>query len=200
MKIKIKPSPKNTNLHTDKGMQLLEHSIETAGVLESISVATDGTIISGHARKKIFDDKEMKPLEIHLKENEYPVIVTNIAPDSKEYYQAQILANTTANKNFNLDFDLIDEIVEEFDIDIEEVGVEVVELENEPDYSLLDEDDEDLQRQTEKMTAGVKKAIQIEFEAEHYEDAYALVKFWREREAYVGGMIMEYLKSEKEKL
>jgi len=50
------------------------------------------------------------------------------------------------------------------------------------------------------MTNGVKKAIQIEFEAEHYEDAYALVKFWREQKAYVGGMIMEYLKAEKEKI
>jgi hypothetical protein len=50
------------------------------------------------------------------------------------------------------------------------------------------------------MTGGVKKAIQIEFEAEHYEEAYALVKFWREKGGYVGGMIMEYLKEEKNKL
>jgi hypothetical protein len=54
--------------------------------------------------------------------------------------------------------------------------------------------------QLEDMTNGVKKAIQIEFEAEHYEEAYALVKFWREKGAYVGGMIIEYLKSEKEKI
>ena len=50
------------------------------------------------------------------------------------------------------------------------------------------------------MTNGVKKAIQIEFELEHYESAFELVKFWRERKAYVGGMIMEYLKAEKEKI
>jgi ParB-like chromosome segregation protein Spo0J len=52
----------------------------------------------------------------------------------------------------------------------------------------------------EGMTNGVKKAIQIEFEAEHYEEAYELVKFWRDKQAYVGGMIMEYLKAEKEKI
>jgi alanyl-tRNA synthetase len=45
-----------------------------------------------------------------------------------------------------------------------------------------------------------KEKAQIEFEAEHYEEAYQLVKFWRERNAYVGGMIMEYLKAEKAKL
>jgi len=50
------------------------------------------------------------------------------------------------------------------------------------------------------MTDGVKKAIQIEFEAEHYEQAYELVKFWRERKAYVGGMIMECLKEAKNKV
>jgi len=50
------------------------------------------------------------------------------------------------------------------------------------------------------MTNGVKKAIQIEFEAEHYDEAYALVKFWRDQKAYVGSMIIEYLKNEKNKL
>lgn len=50
------------------------------------------------------------------------------------------------------------------------------------------------------MRNGVKKAIQIEFEAEHYEEASNLVKFWRERQAYVGSMIIEYLKDEKNKL
>lgn len=68
------------------------------------------------------------------------------------------------------------------------------------DYSILDDDDEELSRKAEEMQGGVKKAIQIEFENEHYEEAYQLVKFWREQRAYVGGMIMEYLKAEKEKL
>ena len=49
------------------------------------------------------------------------------------------------------------------------------------------------------MTNGVKKAIQIEFEAEHYEEAYELVKFWRSQ-GDVGYMILQYLKSEKEKI
>lgn len=81
---------------------------------------------------------------------------------------------------------------------LEEWGLDVPSFAPDVDYSILD--DEDVEEQLNDMTNGVKKAIQIEFEAEHYEDAYALVKFWREREAYVGGMIMEYLKAEKEKL
>jgi hypothetical protein len=50
------------------------------------------------------------------------------------------------------------------------------------------------------MANGVKRAIQIEFEKEHYEEAYELVKFWREQDAYVGKMILDFLKSEKEKV
>jgi hypothetical protein len=68
------------------------------------------------------------------------------------------------------------------------------------DYSILDEDDDGIDQQLDDMAAGVKKAIQIEFEAEHYEEAYALVKFWREKELYIGGFLMEQLKAEKEKL
>lgn len=82
--------------------------------------------------------------------------------------------------------------------ELKEWGLDVWEPEEIVDYSILD--DEDVADQLEDMTNGVKKAIQIEFEAEHYEEAYQLIKFWRERGAYIGGMIIEYLKSEKEKL
>lgn len=135
--IKIKPSNRNTNKHTQEGMELLENSINKVGVIESISVATDGTIISGHARKEIFDKQGKIPKFIKLEDNEYPVIETDIENNSKQYFEAQILANTTANKNFDLDAELIEEIAVEYDIDIEEVGIEVEEVEdyNETDYS-----------------------------------------------------------------
>jgi hypothetical protein len=79
-----------------------------------------------------------------------------------------------------------------------EWGLDVWQPAQEPDYSILDE--EDLSDEIADMESGVRKAIQIEFEAEHYEEAQTLVKFWREREAYIGGMIIEYLKAEKDKL
>jgi DNA modification methylase len=130
--IKINPSKRNVNLHTEQGMHLLETSIDKVGVIESISVTKEGTIISGHARSELFNKKGMIAKEIHLEANEYPVIVTDIQDNTKQYFEAQILANTTANRNFDLDTDLIDEIAVEYDIDIEEVGVEVVEEDPEP--------------------------------------------------------------------
>jgi ParB-like chromosome segregation protein Spo0J len=92
-----------------------------------------------------------------------------------------------------------DSLANEWDAELlNDWGLNVPEFSGDIDYSILD--DEDLEDDLLDMANGVKKAIQIEFESEHYENAYELVKFWREREAYVGGMIMEYLKAEKEKL
>jgi hypothetical protein len=44
MAIKIKPSGRNTNRHTDAGMELLSKSVEKVGAIESISVTEEGTI------------------------------------------------------------------------------------------------------------------------------------------------------------
>jgi hypothetical protein len=77
-------------------------------------------------------------------------------------------------------------------------GVDFPGFEPEIDYSILD--GEDLSDSLTDMQNGVMKAIQIEFEPEHYNEAYGLVKFWRERKSYVGGMLIEYLKAEKNKL
>lgn len=138
MAIKIKPSDRNTNRHTHSGMELLSKSVSKVGAIESISVTEEGTIISGHARKETFDKLGMKPVEVTIQADEYPVIVRNdIKDNTKEYYEAQILANTTAKKNIDIDTELIEEIAVEYDLDIEELGVEVREFESEPDYSDL---------------------------------------------------------------
>ena len=132
--IKIKPSNRNTNKHTADGLQLIEKSISKVGAIESISVTEEGTIISGHARKQSFDALGYTPIEINLKPNEYAVLVRNdIKDNTKEYFEAQILANTTSQKNINLDIEMIEVLEEDYDIDIVELGVKVEEVDF--DYS-----------------------------------------------------------------
>ena len=82
--------------------------------------------------------------------------------------------------------------------ELKEWGLDVWQPESEVDYSILD--DEDLSTELNDMTDGVKKAIQIEFEAEDYEEAQQLVKFWRDGGAYIGSMIIQHLKNEKNKV
>ena len=92
-----------------------------------------------------------------------------------------------------------DELANEWDSELlEDWGLDVWQAPVEVDYSLL-EGSEDIDDQIKDMEAGVKKAIQIEFESEHYEEAYELVKFWR-TQGDVGYMILDFLRAEKNKL
>lgn len=85
------------------------------------------------------------------------------------------------------------------DIDLVDWGIDVWQEEKDVDYSILD-DNEEIGDKLNSMAAGVKKAIMVEFDTENYEEAYELFKFWRERNANIGLMIMTYLKHEKNKL
>jgi len=80
---------------------------------------------------------------------------------------------------------------------LEEWGLKIPQFETDVDYSILDGEED---AKLSELEGGVKRAIQIEFEAEHYEEANELVKFWREQKLYIGGFLMEKLKDEKTKL
>lgn len=141
--IKIKAATINTNRHSEEGIKLLTDSVNKFGAIESISVAKDGTIISGHARKKVFDKKGMKPKPIKLNKDEYIVLETDIEPETKEYYEAQILANTTSIKNVVIDVPNANVITNKYNIDKEEVGLKVrTKMTNQ--YKLEVDDDEEI--------------------------------------------------------
>jgi len=83
--------------------------------------------------------------------------------------------------------------------ELELMGFDPSELDNNSiDYDILD--DEDLDGTMSDMANGVRKAIQIEFEPEDYDRAFALVKFWREKGLYVGDFLINKLEAEKAKL
>ena len=186
----VKPNPKNPRIIKDGKFQKLVNSIqEFPDMLNKrpLVVFTDVdnkyVVLGGNMRLKACK-------EIGLKE--IPIIV---ADEWTEEQKNEFLIKD--NVGFG-EWDW-DSLANEWDAELlNDWGLNVPEFSGDIDYSILD--DEDLEDDLLDMANGVKKAIQIEFESEHYESAYELVKFWREREAYVGGMIMEYLKAEKEKL
>lgn len=131
-------------------MELLSTSIDEVGVIESISVTKQGTIISGHARKEKFDEKGLVPKEITLAKNEYPVIVRNdIEDDTDTYYKAQILANTTAHQNYNLDLEEVEAVAEEYGFELEELGIEIEEKCVYNDTEIDNSEDKDAQAHRE---------------------------------------------------
>jgi ParB-like chromosome segregation protein Spo0J len=186
----IKTNPNNPRIIRDEKYKKLLKSIqEFPDMLNKRPIVAftdkDGkyVVLGGNMRLKALKE---------LKYKEVPIIV---ADEWTEEQKHEFLIKD--NVGFGeWDWDML---ANEWDTEkLNDWGLSVPTFAEEVDYSILDEEDLDLQLQ--EMANGVKKAIQIEFELEHYEEAYELVKFWREREGYVGGMIMEYLKAEKEKL
>jgi ParB-like chromosome segregation protein Spo0J len=182
----VKSNPNNPRVIKDEKFKSLVKSIQDfpeMAEIRPIVVNADMIILGGNMRFKAMKEAGWK---------EVPVIIADhLTPEQEREF---IIKDNTSGGDWDWEM-----LAMEWDADqLEDWGLDVPKFAEQPDYSILDE--EDVSDQLADMTNGVKKAIQIEFEAEHYEEAYALVKFWRERNAYVGSMIMEYLKSEKDKL
>ena len=181
----VKLNPNNPRLIKDDKFKKLVQSIKDFPEMLNIRpivVNQDMIILGGNMRYKACKEAGLK---------EIPIIKTDLTEEQQREF---LIKDNTSGGEW--DFEML---ANEWNVEqLEEWGLDIPSFATDVDYSILDDDD--VSEQLEDMTSGVKKAIQIEFEAEHYEDAYALVKFWREKEAYVGGMIIEYLKSEKDKL
>lgn len=182
----IKLNPNNPRLIKDDKFKKLVKSIQDFPEMldiRPIVVNIDMIILGGNMRFKACKEAGLKEIPI--------IVADNLTEEQQREF---LIKDNTSGGEW--DFEML---ANEWDVEqLEDWGLDVPTFATDVDYSILDDDD--LSEQLEDMTNGVKKAIQIEFEAEHYEEAYALVKFWREKEAYVGGMIMEYLKAEKDKL
>jgi len=116
--------------------------------------------------------------------------------------KAYVIADNKLALNAGWDLEVlkleIDEL-QELGFDVGVLGFDPSELFfDEPNYDALD--DEDLNSTIDEMASDVKKAIQIEFDIQDYQEAQDLIKFWRNEGAYVGDMIIQHLKEEKNKL
>ena len=182
----IKPNPSNPRTIKDTKFKRLVESIKTFPQMldiRPIVVNSDMIVLGGNMRLKACKEAGLK---------EVPVIVaSDFGPEQEREF---IIKDNVGFGEWDWEM-----IANEWDADqLVEWGLDVWQAPAEVDYSILD--GADLDGQVNDMAGGVKKAIQIEFEQEHYEEAFALVKFWREQDAYVGKMIMDFLKQEKEKL
>jgi ParB-like chromosome segregation protein Spo0J len=185
----VKANPNNPRvIRDDKFAKLKQSIIDFPEMLEKRPLVcyTEGEhyiVLGGNMRLKALSDIGAK---------EIPII---LADEWTEEQRAQFLIKD------NVGFGEWDwnALANEWDAEqLEAWGLLLPEFANPVDYSILD--GEDLNGTLADMAGGVKKAIQIEFEPDDYEEAYALVKFWRERGAYVGALIIEHLSNEKTKL
>jgi ParB-like chromosome segregation protein Spo0J len=185
---KLKINPSNPRVIKDyKYKKLLKSITEFPEMLmlRPIVVDNEMVILGGNQRYRACQEAGLKEVPIILvselsqEQIDRFVITDNVSFGDWDY---DILAN-------NWDSELIDAS-----------GLDLWQQPADVDYSLLDDASGGLDNLISDMADGVKKAIQIEFEAEHYEEAQALIKFWREQKMYIGGVIIEKLKEEKNKL
>jgi len=181
----VKVNPNNPRLIKDDKFKKLVRSIKDFPEMLNIRpivVNSDMIVLGGNMRLKACKEAGLK---------EVPIIVADNL--TEEQQREFLIKDNTSGGEWDWEM-----IANEWDAEqLGNWGLDVWEQPADVDYSILD--DEDLSEQLEDMTNGVKKAIQIEFEAEHYEEAAELVKFWR-GQGDVGYMILQYLREEKDKL
>jgi hypothetical protein len=186
----IKSNPNNPRVIRDEKFKKLVKSIEEFPkmmALRPMVVNEDMVVLGGNMRLKA------------LKELGYKEVPNDWVKSAKDLTDDEIRRFIIAD---NVGFGEHDWEMLANEWNVEELNDWGLDIPNfnaaDIDYSILD--DESIDNQLDDMADGVKKAIQIEFESEHYEEAYELVKFWREQKLYIGGFLMEKLKDEKNKL
>lgn len=184
---KVKNNPNNPRLIKDDKFKKLVNSIKEFPEMlkiRPIVVDKDMIVLGGNMRLKACKEAGLKE-----------VFIIKASELTEEQQREFVIKDNSGFGEWDWDI-----IANEWDsTELIEWGLDVWDpKEEEVDYSILD--DEDLEDELADMTSGVKKAIQIEFDLEHYEEASELVRFWRDQDAYVGAMIIEKLKEEKAKL
>lgn len=184
------PYVRNSRTHSDLQVMQLASAIKEFGFRGAILIDGENGIIAGHCR--VLAARKLSMTDI-------PTVDGSDMTEAQK--KAYIIADNKIALNAGWDEEMLMLEIEDlrdikFDTDI--LGFDPSEIQTKNiDYSILD--DETIDNQLEDMAKGVRKAIQIEFEPDHYEEAQELVKYWRDKDAYVGYMIINFLRAEKDK-
>ena len=160
----------------------LTDSVKRFGLVDPILVNVNSerkdVIVGGHQRVTVAKQLGFK---------EVPTVELDLTPEKERELNIRLNRNTG-----EWDWDAL---ANHFDMDdLHEWGFTDNQLTGFAtiDYSVLDDDDVDL----DSFKEGTRKAIQIEFKLEDYQEATTLVNNLREKEEYVGGIILDFLRRE----
>jgi len=189
------PYVSNSRTHSESQVEQIASSILEYGFTNPILLDDESGVIAGHGR--LLAAK-------YLTMDEVPTItLTGLTEVQKKSY---VIADNKIALNAGWNDDLLKaelEFLGDEDFDLELLGWDVLpNFEEEIDYSILDDEPtvgSSVTQEVEDMSTSVKKAIMIEFDPEHYDDARALADWFRKQGAYLGYMFLSHLKAEKEK-
>lgn len=182
----IKPNKENPRYINDSKFKKLVKSIkEFPEMLETRPLVVDENmvVLGGNMRLKALKSAGVFEVPVHQ--------VKDWTEDQKKEF---IIKDNVSYGNWDWDI-----IANDWETNIiSDWGMDVPEFDVDPDYSVLD--DFDITDQLDEMQSGVKKAIQIPFENEHYDEAFELVKFFRNNGHYVGMILIDKLKQLKNEI
>lgn len=185
------PYEKNSRVHSNYQINQIKKSIEHFGFVNPVLI-NGNNIVAGHGRTKAA--KELGLTEI-------PAIdVSNL---SEEQLKAYVIADNKIATNAEWDQEILRmelDALKELDFDVSILGFDPSEVEiKDIDYSVLD-DENGIEEKIDSLERETRRAIEVVFQEEHYQEAFELFKFWKQQDAYLGYMIMDFLRKEKEKL
>lgn len=181
---KLKPYDKNPRTHSATQIERLVESLKEFGFTNPILIDDKYNIIAGHGR--------LEAAKILGLETVPTIKLDHLSPEQRRAY---VIADNQLALNAAWDDDLLQSELNAlseigYDLTLLGWGEDLPTFGEDIDLSAL-EDEEDLS----EYAAGVRKAIQIDFEPEDYEEAQALVSAARKNGEYVGMVLINALKN-----
>ena len=182
----VKPSPNNPRIIKDNKFKKLVRSIQDFPEmlkLRPIVVDDDNFILGGNMRYKACVEAGLKEISI--------IKATELTEEQKQEFVIK------DNSSFGeWDWDVL---ANEWDnTKLNDWGMDVWEANEDIDYSILD-DDEGFETSVDDMKSNSKKAVMIEFDILDFDEAYQLVKFFREQ-GDLGKTMLNIMRAEKQKM
>ena len=178
----LKPYENNPRTHSEAQIDRLVRSLKEFGFTNPVLIDENLNVVAGHGR--------LLAAEILNLEKVPTISLEHLTEDQRKAY---VIADHQLALASGWDDDLLQSELAAladagFDLTVLGWGDDLPDFAEDPDYSALDdlEDDND-------WADGVKKAIQIEFRSEDYEEAKALVADARKNGVYVGMKLIEAL-------
>ena len=180
----LKPYENNPRQHSEAQLDRLVRSIKEFGFTNPILIDDDCNVIAGHGR--------LLAAELMGLAQVPTITLGHLTADQRRAY---VIADNQLALNSTWDDDVLQAELQAlgeagFDLTLLGWGDDLPTFGEDIDLSALDDMEEDLS----EYAAGVRKAIQIDFEPEDYEEAQALVAEARKQGKYVGMLLINALK------
>lgn len=181
------PYINNSRTHSESQIKQIASSIREFGFTNPILIDEGGSVIAGHGR--------LVAAQL-LNLDAVPTITLEGLTEAQR--KAYVIADNKIALNSGWNDELLKieiETLKNLNFDLDILGWSVLpDFAGDVDYSILDDDSHD--EELDGYSDEVKKAIQIEFDAFDYEEAKELISQLRKDGAYIGGIILNYLRKE----